>query len=59
MGIENRKSSPLDSLNQFEDELWVELIEKSPESVNSICLMLSLDVQLEKERLNNKNIKKS
>lgn len=36
-------------IDQFDDELWVELIQKSPHSVELICIMLSLDLQIEKE----------
>jgi hypothetical protein len=46
------KQSTLDSLDQFDDELWVELMVKSPQSVISICIMISLDIQLEKEMEN-------
>lgn len=38
-----------ETLNQFDDELWVELIQKSPHSVELICIMLSLDLQIEEE----------
>ncbi len=38
-----------ETLNQFDDELWVELIQKSPHSVGMICIMLSLDLQIEEE----------
>jgi len=37
------------TLNQFDDDLWVELIMKSPHSIKLICIMLSLDLQIEKE----------
>ena len=38
-----------ETLDQFDDDLWVELILKSPQSVKNICMMISLDIQLEKE----------
>lgn len=47
--IIDKNYSPLDLLNQFDDDLWVELILNSPHSVRLICVMLSLDLQLEKE----------
>ena len=37
------------TLNQFDDDLWIELILKSPHSVKMICMILSLDLQIEKE----------
>ena len=37
------------TFNQFDDDLWVELILKSPHSVKMICMILSLDLQIEKE----------
>ena len=44
--------SALDSLDQFDDELWVELMINSPKTVHNICIMVSLDLQLEKETAN-------
>ena len=37
------------TFNQFDDDLWIELILKSPHSVKMICMILSLDLQIEKE----------
>ena len=48
MTIED-KPSPYDILNTFDDDLWVELIMKTPHSIKLICIMLSLDLQIEKE----------
>ena len=39
-----------DYLEQLDDDLWVELILNSPQSVINICMMLSLEYQLEKEK---------
>ena len=36
-------------IDQFDDGMWVELIINSPQSVKNICMMISLDIQLEKE----------
>ena len=36
-------------VDQFDDDMWVELIIHSPQSVKNICMMISLDLQLEKE----------
>ena len=47
--IIDKNYSPLEILDQFDDDLWVELILKSPKSVSLICTMLSLDLQLEKK----------
>jgi hypothetical protein len=52
---DNLNQSPLETLDQFDDELWVELILKSPKSVDNICLMLSLDIQLELENTSQKS----
>tara|TARA_R110002074_G_scaffold389720_1_gene573186 strand:+ start:564 stop:710 length:147 start_codon:yes stop_codon:yes gene_type:complete len=38
-----------ETLDQFDDDLWIQLILKSPQSVSNICMMISLDLQLEKE----------
>jgi hypothetical protein len=43
------KPSPYDILDTFDEDLWVELILKSPNTIKIICLMLSLDLQIEKE----------
>lgn len=48
MTIED-KPTPYDILDTFDDDLWVELIIKSPNSIKLICIMLSLDLQIEKE----------
>ncbi len=48
MTIED-KPTPYDILDTFDDDLWVELIMKSPQSIKLICIMLSLDLQIEKE----------
>ena len=40
-----------ETLDQFDDDLWVELILKSPQSVKNICMMLSLDLQMGSESL--------
>ena len=50
----NLKTNPsaLDSLDHFDDELWVELMINSPKTVHNICIMVSLDLQLEKETAN-------
>lgn len=49
---DNLNPSPLETLNQFDDDLWVELILKSPQTVDNICMMLSLDIQIESEQFN-------
>ena len=36
-------------INQFDDDMWVELIIHSPQSVKNICMFISLDLQIEKE----------
>ena len=48
MTIED-KPSPYDILDTFDEDLWVELILKSPNTIKIICVMLSLDLQIEKE----------
>jgi len=52
MTIESKYPSPYELLNQFDDDLWVELILTSPHSVRLICVMLTLDIQSEKEYQN-------
>lgn len=36
-------------VDQFDDDMWVELIIHSPQSVKNICMFISLDLQIEKE----------
>jgi len=51
----NDLGSPLEVFDQFDDELWVELIQKSPKILDNICLILSVDIQLVKEEFTPKS----
>tara|TARA_R110000803_G_scaffold202817_1_gene268131 strand:- start:53 stop:232 length:180 start_codon:yes stop_codon:yes gene_type:complete len=46
---ENLQLSISEVVDQFDDDMWVELIIHSPQSVKNICMFISLDLQIEKE----------
>ena len=46
---ENPQLSIGEVVDQFDDDMWVELIIYSPQSVKNICMFISLDLQVEKE----------
>jgi hypothetical protein len=45
--------TPIESLSDLEDDIWVELMISSPQSVNNLCMMVTLDIQIEEEEKNN------
>ena len=45
----NPQLSISEVVDQFDDDMWVELIIHSPQSVKNICMFISLDLQIEKE----------
>jgi hypothetical protein len=45
---------PFEDVNDISDELWVELISTSPESVDKMCRVLSINLQIKKEWIDDK-----
>tara|TARA_B110000285_G_scaffold84032_1_gene96501 strand:- start:1403 stop:1573 length:171 start_codon:yes stop_codon:yes gene_type:complete len=45
---------PFEDLDDISDELWIELISNSPKSVEEMCMVLSINLQIKKEWMDNK-----
>ena len=49
--LEFKTPSFVDYFNAFEDEVLIDMAMNYPESLERMCSLISLDTQLEKERL--------
>lgn len=45
-----RQPSFVEYFNTFEDEILVDMAENHPETLRRMCSLISLDIQIEKER---------
>ena len=47
------KANALDILDSLPDELLVQIASNDPESLNELCLAITLEIQLLKEKIKN------